>query len=219
MSYASDWLNKNGIPVEDKPSVFDNVKDYFSNYGEKVKTITDAMSQSKIGGQIQEWFGTQNPYSAEGQQRTENQRARDFSAEQAEIQRDFEERMSNTSFQRGMTDMQAAGLNPILAYGQGGASTPSGAAANGAGTAHTADSNPISQIGRIAQIVLGGVSAGARISSMSHDNAAKILSQEEMQDKRLNHAYALHNEREVNRNMQHLDKINFGYLSRHRKEN
>lgn len=60
-----------------------------------------------------------------------------LSAEQAALNRDFQERMSNTSYQRGVADLQSAGLNPMLAYMQGGASQPQGSMASMQGyTAH-----------------------------------------------------------------------------------
>jgi hypothetical protein len=44
-------------------------------------------------------------------------------------QMNFQEEMSNTSYQRAVEDMKKAGLSPMLAYQQGGASTPGGASA------------------------------------------------------------------------------------------
>ena len=49
------------------------------------------------------------------------------SAQQAASQMDFQERMRKTQYQTAVEDMKSAGLNPMLAYTQGGAGTPSGA--------------------------------------------------------------------------------------------
>jgi hypothetical protein len=49
------------------------------------------------------------------------------SAQQAANQMSFQERMRDTQYQTAVEDMKKAGLNPMLAYSQGGAGTPSGA--------------------------------------------------------------------------------------------
>ena len=79
--------------------------------------------------QFQSWVNSQTGAHLTGAQNEQNQ----FNADQAQLQRDWEERMSSTQYQRGVADMQAAGINPAMAMGNGAspASTPSGSSASG----------------------------------------------------------------------------------------
>ena len=63
-------------------------------------------------------------------------------------QMEFQERMSSTAYQRAVKDMSAAGLNPMLAYSQGGASAPLGS---------------MPQIENVAGSVASGAQTGANV--------------------------------------------------------
>ena len=85
----------------------------------------------------------------------QNELAMQYNSAEAQKNRDWQEKMSNTAYQRAMADMKAAGLNPILAANLGGASTPGGAQGTIAGASMGLQGSSAASISALGNGVLG----------------------------------------------------------------
>lgn len=106
-------------------------------------------------------------------------KANEFNAQEAQKNRDWQTEMSNSEIQRRVNDLRKAGLNPILAINQGGASTPSGSSASSSGSR---SSSGYSSSGSSSNIVGAIINAVAGIYGTASTNATKVALAELMSD-------------------------------------
>lgn len=113
-------------------------------------------------------------------QRESNRERMNWESEQAGRQIEFQREMSDSAYRRGVIDMRAAGLNPMLAYSQGGASTPGGAAGSGASSAGSlARVEPSFRAASVQSAAQASV-LNAQVNNVKADTANKIATAQQI---------------------------------------
>lgn len=91
-----------------------------------------------------------------------------FNSAESQKNRDFQANMRSTQYRTAVEDMKSAGLNPMLAYQNGGAGTPSGGQATASGTSASATNASAGSLHRMentTQAGLNGAMAAAQIAN------------------------------------------------------
>lgn len=160
------------------------IGDAFSSAGQSQTNNTNwQIDQANIAA------GQQNQANAEAFNAAQVQQQEQYQSQQLQNVEQYDTTMSNTSMQRRVQDLKAAGINPLLAVGEGGASAPmvSGPSGNAASVspsnmgANIGMQNPASAFGN-----LGGQTTNAINASTAMAQADLLKAQTDKTNKEAN---------------------------------
>lgn len=135
-----------------------------NNFGQQFANAlagNGSSGKQEVGNVIQDWFGV-----GASSARVQNQ-----------MNRDFQERMSNTQWQRGVEDMKKAGINPLSAFGGMSSAVPSGSSGAGGQSANAIAGIASNIIGSSARLLgdLSGVKVGNMRTDLYERNLKNLI--------------------------------------------
>lgn len=107
---------------------------------------------------------------------TQAEQTRTFNAAEAEKNRQYQTDMRATQYQTSVTDLKAAGLNPMLAYTNGGAGNVSGSAASSSPTS----SGSMIRMENTAQAGVQGAMAAAQIANVQSQTKVNEMTEQKI---------------------------------------